>query len=445
MRNYLLASAALLGLVAASTAQAATFASTDPSRNSSAFGAPQTKPEPGKIIVHMGGLIDVDAAYISTNTDKSQTTAAKNSQYGMGGYFRLYFGFDGKLTNGMIYGAKAEMRTQFAPAGGASSLGNSSGNSTQSLWYTRRAYGYFGGDSWGIVRIGQGDGPISLFTGGGITTGEAFSTGAWDGDACVFTSASCLAWAFLDVGNEYVSNKVTWVSPSWGGLQIGASFAPESVGLWANGDNSASAGNNARASTSAQSVDASRPKNIFEVAARWQGNLGPVALDAMAGYLGSNTVKSTTPQALTTGFKGLSVFDAGLSATFAGASVFGHVNTGKTNGAATPQASLASGRKKDSIAWVVGAQYSTGPYTVGTSWYQFDHQGSNGGTGNRSEKGFAVGGQYTLVTGVDFFLEYLYGNVHQAGVNFVDGAAGGTGNNNNAKTNMVVASALFRW
>jgi predicted porin len=367
----------------------------------------------------------------------------------MGGYFRLYFGVDGKLANGLIYGAKSEMRTQFAPAGGGT-LANSSGNSTQSLWYTRRAYGYFGGDSFGIVRIGQGDGPLSLFTGGGISTGEAFSTGAWDGDACVFTAASCLAWAFLDVGNEYVSNKVTWVSPSWGGLQIGASFAPESVGLWANGDNNASAagGGNARAGRSALSADNARPKNMFEVAARWQGNLGPVALDAMAGYLGSDTVKlaNGVPNvAGTTGFKGLSVFDAGLSATIMGISAFGHISTGKMNGAATPQATLASGRKKDGIAWVIGAMYSTGPYTVGTSWYQFDHQGSNGGTGNRSEKGFAVGGQYTLVTGVDFFLEYLYGNIHQAGVNFVDGGAGGNGNNNNAKTNMVVASALFRW
>ena len=453
MRNYLLASAALLGLVAAGTAQAATFATTDPSRNSSAFAGPQTKPEPGKIIVHMGGLVDIDAAYISTNTDKSSLGNAKNSPYGMGGYFRLYFGVDGKLANGMIYGAKTEIRTNFAgsQAGtytGTAGLGNSSSNSTGSLLFTRRAYGYFGGDSWGIVRIGQGDGPLSLFTGGGITTGEAFSTGAWDGDACVFTSASCLAWGFLDVGNEYVSNKVTWISPSWGGLNIGVSFAPESVGLWANGDNAASTGGAARAANSPLTGELTRPKNLFEVAARWQGNLGPVAVDAMAGYLGSSVVKPGNGAAYAanvSSVRGLSVFDAGLSLTFLGASVFGHISTGAMNGAATPVASLTSGRKKDGTVFAVGAQYSSGPYTVGTSWYQFEHQGVNtAGAGNRDERGFAVGGQYTLVTGVDFFLEYLYGRVHQSGVNFVD-SAGPSTNNNAAKTSMLVASMLFRW
>ena len=153
MRTYLLASAALLGLVAATSAQAATFAPSDPSRNASAFGSPQTKPEPGKIIVHMGGLVDVAAAYSQSGPDKSAVNGSKNATAGMDGYFRLYFGFDGKLTNGMIYGAKSEMRTNFQSNVGSTST---SGGSFQSTWSTRRAYGYVGGDSWGILRIGQG-------------------------------------------------------------------------------------------------------------------------------------------------------------------------------------------------------------------------------------------------------------------------------------------------
>ncbi len=442
MRNYLLASAALLGLVAATSAQAATFAPSDPSRNASAFGAPQTKPEPGKIIVHMGGLVAVDAAYANSGPDKSANSGAKNSTVGMDGYFRLYFGFDGKLTNGMIYGAKSEMRTNFA-----SPVAGTSAGSFASTWSTRRAYGYVGGDSWGIVRIGQGDGPLSLFTGGGITTGEAFSTGAWDGDACAYVGNGCVAWAFLDVGAEYVPNKITWVSPSWGGLQLGASFAPSNAALNANGNATASAGGNPAQITSNLTGDLTRPKNLFEVAARWQGNLGPVAVDGMVGYLGSDVVKPSATAAMPAGVtsvKGLSVVDAGLSLTYMGASVFGHISTGTTNGAATPRVQLASGRKKDGLAWVVGAQYSTGPYTVGTSWYQHDSQGSNAGTGNRQERGFAVGGQYTVVTGFDVFLEYLWASRKQAGVNFVD-ASGSALNNNKVTTSMVMLTGLWRW
>jgi len=459
MRSYLLASAALLGLVAVSTAQAATFGTTDPSRNSSAFNATQTKPEPGKIIVRLGGLVAVDVGAIGSTSDKSSVTGAKLQPYGIAGYFRLYFGVDGKLTNGMIYGANSEMRTNFAggaPGGyngaiaaGSAGVGNASANSTASLWYTRRAYVYIGGDSWGLVRIGQGDGPISLFTGNGITTGEAYDTGQWDGDICDFISAGCLSWAFLDVGNEYDSAKITYLSPVFGGLQLGVSFAPSSAALSGIDGQTAIGGGSARQSASVVASDLQRPRNIYEIAARWQGNLGPVAVDTMAAYYGSGVVTPASGAAIAAGVTkvyGMGLFDAGLSLTYMGASVFGHVNTGHGNGqAGTPQVQLASGRKKDQMGYIVGAQYSNGPYTVGTSYYSLDSQGANGGTGNRSEKGFDIGGQYTVVPGLDFFLEYIYGLRHQNGVNFVDGGAGAATANNKITTNAVLATMLVRW
>jgi len=453
MRNYLLATAALVGFAAAGAAQAATFAPSDPSRNASAFGAPQAKPEPGKIIVHMGGLVAVDAVVASVNTDKSGLAGnnSKISPYGMDGYFRLYFGFDGRMTNGLIYGAKSEMRTNFGGGSGAAGIGNS----FASTWSTRRAYGYVGGDSWGIVRIGQGDGPLSLFTGGGITTGEAYSTGAWDGDVCAWVGAACLAWAFYDVGAEYVPNKITYVSPSFGGLQVGVSYAPSSAALNANGNGIATAGGSVGQSVSPLSSDWTRPKDIFEAAARWQGNLGPVAVDAMAGVYAAGLVKPSAGSVMPAGvasYKNPVAFDAGLSLTYMGASIFGHLNTGSTNGTAAPRPVLTSGRKKDLLAWVVGAQYSTGPITVGASYYSLDRQGNNAavGTGaatvgNRQERGITIGGQYTVVTGFDVFLEYIWGSVKQQGVNFVDGAAGPAANNNKATTSALMATALWRW
>jgi len=454
MRNYLLATAALVGFAAAGAAQAATFAPSDPSRNASAFGAPQAKPEPGKIIVHMGGLVAVDAVVASVNTDKSGLAGnnSKNSPYGMDGYFRLYFGFDGRMTNGLIYGAKSEMRTNFG--GTANPLGGI-GNSFASSWTTRRAYGYVGGDSWGIVRIGQGDGPLSLFTGGGITTGEAYSTGHWDGDICAWVGAACLQWAYYDIGAEYVPNKVTYISPSFGGLQVGFSYAPSNNALNANGNGIATAGGNQGQATSPLASDWTRPKDIFEAAARWQGNLGPVAVDAMAGVYAASLVKQTAGSVLPAGIAGWKnpvAFDAGLSLTYMGASIFGHFNTGSTNGTATARPVLLSGRKKDAIVWNIGAQYSTGPLTVGAGWYQNDHQGSSlaVGTGaatlgNRQERGLSIGGQYTVVTGFDVFLEYVWGSIKQSGVNFVDGAAGPAANNNKATTSAVIATALWRW
>ena len=94
----------------------------------------------------------------------------------------------------------------------------------------------------------------------------------------------------------------------------------------------------------------------------------------------------------------------------------------------------------------------TGVQTCALPIYQFDSQGSSTavGTGaavvgNRQERGFALGGQYTVVTGFDVFLEYLWGSRKQSGVNFVDGAAGPAANNNKVTTSAVVATALWRW
>jgi len=453
MRNYLLASAALVGLVAASSAQAATFATSDPSKNASAFGAPQTSPEPGEIIVHMGGLVAVDVGVIGNNSDKSQTTSAKLQPYGIGGYFRLYFGVDGKLTNGMIYGAKSEMRTNFAggqPVGytGTQTVGNASANSTASLWYTRRAYTYIGGDSWGLVRIGQGDGPLSLFSGSSITTGEAYDTGHWDGDVCDFIGSNCLSWVFPDVGNEYDSAKITYMTPKMNGFQAGVSFAPSSAALTGNDGFLANSGASARQSVSTVSSDVTRPRNLFEVAARWSGNLGPVAVDTWGGYWGSGVVGAATAAAYPAGVTkvaGLSIYNWGTSFTYQGFSLFGTINGGVTNGqAGTPLVTLASGRKKDQLAGIAGVQYSSGPYTVGTAYYQVERQGSNGGTGNRTERGFDVGGNYTVVTGLDFFLGYTYGTIHQNGVNFVD-AGGAATANNKSTSNALIGTILVRW
>lgn len=445
MRNYLLASAALMGLVAASTAQAATFATTDPSRNSSAFGAPQTNPEPGKIIVHMGGLVAVDVGIVNNNSDKSQTTAAKLQPYGIAGYFRLYFGVDGKLTNGMIYGAKSEMRTNFAPSNGGT-VGGPSANSTQSLWYTRRAYVYIGGDSWGLVRLGQTDGPLSLLAGSSITTGEAYDTGHWDGDVCDFV-ANCLSWVFPVVGNEYDSAKITYMTPKMNGFQAGVSFAPSSAALTGN-DFLASAGQANRQSVSTLASDTVRPRNYFEVAAKYTGNLGPVALDTWAGYWGSGVVGAASPAALPAGVtkvNGLSSWYWGTSLTYQGFSVFGTITGGVANGqAGTPRVSLASGRKKDQLGFIAGTMYSGNGYTAGMAYYQVERQGSNGGTGNRTERGFDIGGSYNVVPGLDFFLGYTYGTIHQNGVNFVD-AAGPVTANNTAKTNALVGTMLVRW
>lgn len=460
MRNYLLATVASVAMVGLSTGSALAYAlpQTDPYDMQSAWNAPKNTPDPGKVIVRLNGFVAVDAAVLGTTGDHgiagTPNAAAKDQPYGLAGYFRMYFGIDGRTTNGLIYGANTEMRTNFAgPNGSAATytvsggMSGPSGNSTASLWYTRRAYTYVGGDSWGILRIGQGDGPLSLFTGAGIQSGEAYDTGQWDGDICDMVGQGCLSWVFPDVGNEYDSAKITYMTPKFGGLSAGVSFAPSSAALTGTGAQQANAGGSANQSVSVVGSDVQRPRNLMEIAARWQGNLGPAAVDVYGGYWASGIVGAATPAALPGGVtkvRGLGIYDGGLSVTMSGFSVFGAINGGVTNGqAGTPLVVLASGRKKNQFAWTAGAQWSGGPWTVGASYYTYADQGSNGGTGNRTANAVSIGGDYTVTPGLDFFLEYIYGGIKQAGVNFVD-AGGPAANNNKITTNALLATALFR-
>ena len=476
MRRLLLASAVALGF--AGTANASGLielnqTTTPPSVGDAtglvnppiqtAFSVPKNNPDPGKVIIRLDGLVAWDTGFTSSGGNQGrvftggvQTGVGKLDAFQNNGYFRLYFGFDGKLLNGIIYGASAEMRTIFAggtPPGysaastatGVQPIGNASANTNASLWFTRRAYGYVGTPTLGLLRFGQGDGPLSIFTGGGITTGEAFDTGAWDGDVEDLMPGNLYGgWAFNDTGNEYTSNKLTYISPTWFGLNVGLSFAPNSCVLSPDNNGNASGGAACNQSSSTISNDFGRPRNIIEAAVRWQGSLGPVAVDAMAGYLHSATVNNGNfGVAGGTRFKGVDELDAGASATFLGASIFGHVVGGTVNGVVTPVAIGPRGAPKQ-WTWVAGAQYAVGPWTVGASYWYLNKAGSAGGLGNYNFRGEAVGGYYEFTNGFDVFVGYLHGEQRQAGVNFVDTGGPSTAGNH-VTTNGVALTMLMRW
>lgn len=434
MRNYLLATVAALSFAAAGTAQAARFAETDATRDSSAFSALQGKPAPGKVIVRVGGNVWVDVGVGGGTLFKSSTNGAKQQNFGMMGGMRLYFGVDGQLANGLLYGANLETRTNSVAAVGA----GASGNSTANTLYFRRAYVYLSGPSWGLVRMGQGDGPMSLFTGN--TTGEFFSTGGWDGDAPGLLGNAGLAWPFPVVGNEYTSNKITYVSPTFGGFTVGLSYAPNQDTLTGGTGASANLGGTSLQSASTLAGDFARPRNTVELGARYSDKLGAVGVYGVLGYSLSGKVDNVSGAGAQ--FNNLSVFDGGVALDIAGFQPFAHITTGKMNGAYTLQQKLV-GRSKDGLAWTAGAAYGQGPWIVGASYYSFDSQGSSAGTGNRQERGIHVGGNYALTNGLDLYADFITGTRKQAGFNFEAGAAGAARNTVNSTAFTVTTQV--RW
>ena len=483
MRKLLIASAALLGLSGPAFAGAliemnpttspptvGDATGTPITNPKSGFPSPAFSPDPGKIIIRLDGFLAYDVGFIGGTGMSGNVYApvggvntivshGKLDSFNTSTLFRLYFGADGQLLNGLQYGVNGEMRTNFAGTtaqgySGTAALGNASANSSASLWFTRRAFGYIGTPKYGYLRFGQGDGPLSLFTAAGITTGEAFSTGAWDGDVPDLMPGNMIpTWQFYDVGNEYTSNKIVYLSPTWFGAQGAVSFAPNSTqGPNECGTVSAGACNNQASSPLAS--DFTRPRNIIEAGLRWQGNLGPVAVDSMIGYVHSAVVNNGTivPLALQgTRAKGVDVIDGGASLTFLGFSVFGHVNNGTQNGTLTPVAVIPGRGSPKGTAYTVGGQWSGGPWTVGASYYYLHRAGSNtpstalNPVGNEVFRGEAVGGTYNWAPGFDTFLEYLHGERRQGGVNLVDSGTAPPNLHNNLSINGIALTMLLRW
>jgi len=96
-------------------------------------------------------------------------------------------------------------------------------------------------------------------------------------------------------------------------------------------------------------------------------------------------------------------------------------------------------------AWLVGAQYATGPLTVGASYYVYQSQGSplTVGIAQRVERGLAIGGNYTLAPGLVMYLSYLYGTRHQGDFNFATGTTGAAFND--VKTQLIGLGTVVKW
>jgi len=510
MRKLLLASAATLsvsaGTAGIASAQTQTITTTPPRGvmgmpaqpqpqlggnnrlNSDGSAPPENMVAPGTVTIHLNGRINW-YGYVSGGNGYSVATPAapggnptangivgaaggvnKLQPYGMLGYLRLYPGVDAMATNGLRYGAIAEIRQNFGNAGSApfqnatfvgstpttlnSTSGGASGTSSTNTLYVRRAAVYLGSNTIGIIRMGMDDGPFSQFI--GPTTTEGFNDGAWNGDVPAAMPGNVQpTWPFWDQGNEYTVNRITYLSPSFFGFDLGASYAPNSYG-WGNanaGCGVAQPGCNALSSSSI-AADSGRPKDWYEIALRYRGNFSGVGIYGYGGYSGSGVVNNRSTPTSQNLFNGFSVGTAGLALSYAGFTLAGNAMFGDFNGAVA----LKPAGGASAVVWIAGLQYATGPFTVGASWYNFQSQGAviplgigtagttacrTGCLSQRSENGLAIGATYTPAPGLDIYLSYLYGERHQTGFNFITSSAGAFNNNVHAQAASI--GGRVRW
>ncbi len=487
MRKLLLATVAVLGA----------------SMGMSAVADAQTaSPAPGTVTVRLNGRfrfygyaaydrdVDNNAAGTATGTVNAAgvgtaTGTNKQANFGFAEFARLFPGFDGVATNGLKYGASLEIRQDQASGAGGGLYGSISGqNRARAALYLRREWGYFGTDQLGTVRFGTVDGPLSLYITGNF---ENFDGGGLNGDIPGFLSQNNLAtWPFADVGNNYATNKVVYLSPQFFGFDAGVSFEPSTANFsGGNNCNSASpigtnfvnsqsatspftaaAGANAqgvsgpgcdRLSSSPVNAESSRRRNTFEGLLRYRGTFGGFGIAATAAYMGGSNVKDNQTVGGVGGavpfnanpvlgatrnqFEGLSVGDFGVALTYAGVSVGGKYMYGRYNG----QWGLTVKGLPSSEAWLAGASYTIGPVVFGAHYLNYKSPGDVGNATQgrlRLEQGAAAGATYALAPGVSLFASYVWSSRRQNGFNFVTGQSGVSAANpgGNAFSNKVTSN-----
>ena len=365
---------------------------------------------PGSVVVRLDGRIS-EFAGVSGYTGQSYK-GTKDASFSLGGYLRLYPGFDGVAANGLQYGAQAEIRENTETSA-------DSGAGTETL-YVLREFGYLGLPKLGLVRFGQQEGALYLFDTGRFESGtEAFDDGGWNGDIQNFfvNSSARPVYPFTWTNNLRTTDKIDYITPTFSGVSFGISFEP-------NQD----AANDTDPDVSEPGA-ADLRRNTLEVGARYKATFDGVGLNLSGGYLTAAPVaNSDGPNK----YQDMSVGSVGATVTLAGLTVGGNAKFGNMNGQYEPNPDGA----KNAVGFLAGGVYTLGHLSLGASYFLYDDQGNYSKPaleGQEQNIGVAAGATYILVPGVKLYASYLYGTRHQGDFDYLSGAAGSAYNNTQAQ------------
>ena len=386
--------------------------------------------------VRIGGYYRAMYNYTNQTNDSNATTRLGKSDFT--NEIEIHILASGKAANGLRYGVALEIENDSyrqpqafnpAPTAGQPNTLNSVNASGKNTLAYDEAWAYLAG-SWGQIRFGDEDGAVQQLQSGHIT---GFGVGGLDsGDQYQQVVGANHRGAFSTVNDPGDNTKLIYLSPQFLGFDAGASFSFNTN----DGANSGCDALNAAAlcdRVSALNGANFRRRNEIQAAVRWRGAFGPVGLTATLGYYGADVVKNTA------GFspERLDMIWAGAAATAYGFTVGGWYTGGNANANFATKLESTAANPVDSRgldAFLVGATYTIDAITIGGHYLRLVSAGNQnliGGTaatgplraatGDRTDTGFAVGGNYRVAPGLDFFAEYLQTQRKERGFDFVTG------------------------
>jgi len=358
----------------------------------------------------------------------------------------------GKLANGLTYGAQISMSTGANGMEGRQ-VGSSRSSAGKNTVAVDEMYAYIAHPRFGQVRFGDEDGVMGGLMNSGWVQG--FGTGGVHGSWESFVTRQAGARTTTAPGGLGDNSKIIYMSPQFYGFDFGVSYAPNAgVGedTGCNNNNGSGWCDSAYAFVGASNfgIWAAGPeqavkRNEYQVAARWRGNLAGVGIAATVGYVGAGNARELT--ALNNGqvrvFKPLSIAQAGVQASYMGFTVGANYSWGDFN---YLWGSQMQG-DRSSEQFVVGGQYTFGPFTIGTNFVTGLFEGgsrttfTNTGTAvNRTSCrpaaynpvtgiganncagmrrwGMSVGANYRLAPGMDLIAEWVHYSVREQGRDF---------------------------
>lgn len=359
MKKVLLAGTALLGVVA------------------------MTAPAQAEINLDLGGFYRFYGVY----ADNDEAAGAANSlrEFTFARDVEVHFNGEATTDNGLTVGVHHELDL---------GAGSAAVNTDETYLYMSGAYGR--------VNMGTEDGAAYLLQVAapsadsnvdglrtyiqGINLGDMTNPGGAPGSnfALEYDHAD-----FLD------TDRLTYLSPKWNGFQAGLSYAAES-----------GSGRNVFQMNTDQ--NAGDFEDLWEVAARWDGEFEGFGISAGAGYSHASTEVDAGAGAA--GSDDMETWNLGLNVAFQGFGVgasYGETNNGIGG----------VGIDADTDTLVVGLSYDNGPYHLGASWLDQENgadlygAAGVGATGDLDIERWSFGGGYTYGPGMTFRGAVAFGSV----------------------------------
>ena len=250
---------------------------------------------------------------------------------------------------------------------------------------------------FGLIRIGNSHTALGIIhrDAPAVTDGAVFGTGGGDvRDGNWISNAGTGAPARTRISVE--SDNITYISPSFAGFQVAASYVAN-----ATGHNAAQ----------------NRPSTHgWGAGAMYNNTFDGVGVHLRTGYLYTNNesqngaLLAPAVGGVNAAIKSTSSWMIGAEVSYAGFTFGGGFQHTDNKGNLTAAGAAAVAAVDDHYAWDLGVSYATGPYTVALSYFQGQTDvHSVAGTVNRDDhiKHWTLGANYNLGAGVD-----LTGGLH---------------------------------